>query len=302
MSFARFVFATAAITAIPSAAATASATPTFYFGADLGVSLMTQIESTRTNTGVPTNCDQWLEPVTVRGQVLPLPAGQCQPRELPSSGSEFDLDPGLAVGLNVGYAGLGPFRVEAEYLHHRQGGERVSLFVPGDPKQREFSVREEEIRNLRADNAFVNVYYDFPNLGGSALRPYMGAGFGVSWMKIDYSATSVRRGEEVLRALDPPRHPGAANKVSYTSETLSDRFWSSQLIGGMDYTLTDRIVLTGKVRYVRALSDFRDKRNPWRSLRGHASTVAPGGEPIHYGISTSNPEFWTFSIGLKSFF
>ena len=302
MHRARLAFTVAALAAVPSTVAADGDRRGFYFGAELGVSMAMPIESTRTNVGIPTNCDQWLEPVVVGGMRLPLPAESCQPRSLPASASEFDLGAGMLAGLSVGYAGVGPFRLEAEYLHRRQGGERVSLFVPGDPKQREFSVRDEEIRGLRADAVFLNVYYDFPNLGGSAFTPYVGVGLGSTRVRIDYSATSIRRGEEVLRALDPQRHPGAANKVSYASESLSDRLWSYQLVGGLDYALTERISLAGKVRYGRALGDFRQDGNSWRSLRGHASTVAPGGAPVHYGISVPGPGFWAFSLGLKSFF
>lgn len=302
MHCARLAFTVAVLAAVPSAAAADGDRRGFYFGAELGVSMAMPIESTRSHVGVPTNCDQWLEPVVVGGLRLPLPAESCQPRSLPSAANEFDLGAGVLAGLHVGYAGVGPFRLEAEYLHRRQGGERVNLFVPDDPKQREFSVREEEIRGLRADAVFLNVYYDFPNLGGSAWTPYVGVGLGSARVRIDYTATSIRRGEDVLRALDPPRHPGAANKVSYASESLSDRLWSYQLVGGLDYALTERLSLAGKVRYGRALGDFRQDGNPWRSLRGHASTVAPGGAPVHYGISVPNPGFWALSLGLKSFF
>ena len=140
----------------------------------------------------------------------------------------------MLVGVNVGYAGLGSFRIETEYLRRRQDGEKVSLFVPGDPKQKEFSVRDEELDELRIDSFFANLYYDFQNPGVSAFTPYMDVSVGTSRVKVDYSATSIRRGEDVLGALDPPRHLGAANKVSYASKTLSDWLRGYQLIVGMD--------------------------------------------------------------------
>ena len=260
------------------------------------------LESTRTNVGVPTNCDQWLDPVVIGGERLPLPADQCQPRSLPSSASKFDLGTGVLAGVNIGYAGLGPFRIEAEYLHRRQNGEKVSLFVPGDPKQKEFSVRDEEVDELRVNSFLANLYYDFQNLGASAFTPYIGVGVGVSQVKIDYSAVSIRRGEDALRALDPSRHPGVANKVSRANNTLSDWLRGYQLIAGMDYALTEQRLLTAKFRYGSALDDFRNDGNAWRSLRGHASTVAPGGAPVHYGISALGPSFWAVSIGFKFFF
>ncbi len=292
----------AVATVVATAAAADEAGRGFYFGADLGVSVARSLESTRTNVGIPTNCDQWLDPIVIGGEQLPLPAERCQPRNLPSSASEFDLGAGVLAGVHIGYTGLGPIRIEAEYFHRWQGGEKVSLFVPGDPKQREFSVRDEEIGGLRADNFFANLYYDFPDLGASAFTPYVGVGVGASRVEMDYSATSIRRGEEALRALDPPRHSGAANKVSHASETLSDWLWGYQLMAGLDYALTERRLLTAKFRYGSALGDFRDDGNAWRSLRGHASTVAPGGAPVHYGISAPLLSFWAVSLGLKFFF
>lgn len=271
----------------------------FYVGIEFGLSAGPTLDSTRTNTGIPTNCDQWLKPVVIDGLQLPLPAEQCQPRELPANANEFALGSGALAGITVGYAGEGPFRFEAEVFRYRRGGDKVDLVVPGDPKQREFSVREEEIGELRADNLFVNVYYDFAGLAGTGLRPYIGIGAGASRVGVDYSATSIRRGVDALLALEPPRHPEAANKVSYASAGLSDRLWGYQLIVGLDYPLAGGRLVTGKLRYGQALQDFVDAGIPWRSLRGHESTVAPGGAPVRYGISIPRPSFWALSIGLK---
>ena len=273
-----------------------------YVGIELGASQSRSIRSTRTNVGIPTNCDQWLPPVDIGGLRLPLPAQQCQPRSLPASTSEFDLDTGWLAGVQVGYDGHGPFRIEAEYQHRRHGGEKVSLFVPGDPKQKEFSVRDEEIDRLRSDSLFANLYYDFTQPVRFALTPYVGAGIGLSRIEIDYSAISTRRDETALRALDPPRHPGAAGQSSVADKTLSDWLWGYQLMAGVDYALTERRLLSAKLRYANTLGNFRDDSHAWRSLRGHASTVSPGGAPVHYGISTGGQSFWAISFGLRHHF
>ena len=272
----------------------------FYVGIDLGVS-MGSIESTRTNTGIGTNCDQWLEPVVVKGVRLPLPltAGTCEQRDFPAKAVEFEPGAGALAGLAVGYSGRSPFRFEVEYFHRRHGGDRKDLVIPGGPKSAEFSLREEAIRGLRADHLFANVYYDFAGLPGTGLRPFVGAGVGTSRIEVDYEGTSVRRGVDALLALDPPRHPGAANKVSHANARLTDQLWGYQLMIGADYPLRGGRLVTGKLRYGRALEDFEDAGNPWRSLRGHDSTVAPGGAPVHYRIFVPGPSFWALSIGLK---
>ena len=73
----------------------------FYAGIELGAAESRSIKSTRTNVGIPTNCDQWLPPVNLGGLQLPLPADQCQPRSLPASTSKFDLDTGWLASVQV---------------------------------------------------------------------------------------------------------------------------------------------------------------------------------------------------------
>ena len=149
-----------------------------YVGADVGVSIPNDLESTRTNNGIPTNCDQWLEGDTLNdGTTVPLPLEQCSPSALPSSPNRFDLGAGFLAGVHLGYA-LHGFRLEAEYFRREQSGERSDLNVPGDPKQAEFVERSEKIRDFRTDNFFANAYYDFHNVLSSRLTPYLGLGLG----------------------------------------------------------------------------------------------------------------------------
>ena len=150
-----------AVLLLPAAGAGASGTNAsrgFYLSADLGVSSVPHdLESTRTNNGISTNCDQWLERDTLNdGTVVPLPLDQCSPRALPASPSRFDLDAGVLAGVQLGYA-LRGFRLEAEYFRRGHDGEKLSLVVPGDEKQQEFVERSETIDDFRADHFFVNL-------------------------------------------------------------------------------------------------------------------------------------------------
>ena len=291
---AKLVSAALAWLALPVAAAAEG----FYIGADLGLSLASKLESTRTNVGVPTNCDQWLGAATLNdGTAVPLPIEQCMPRPLPASPSKFDLDAGWLAGLNAGYA-LGALRIEAEYFHRRHSGEKLDLIVPGDPKQVEFTERSEEIGNLRGSNLFVNLYYDFGASGSAKLQPYIGAGLGLMRARIGYRGTSVRNSDPAaLLALG--RNPNAAGTTSRADDRLSDNLLGFQLITGADYALSERQALTLKLRYGNAFGDFESDGNSWRPLRDHESTVAPGGAPIRYGIEASGLGFWSLSLGLK---
>ena len=159
------VFMMVVLLAITDAgAAEITARQGFYVGADIGVSVPNDLESTRTNNGIGTNCDQWLGADALNdGSTVPLPLDQCSPSALPKKTTGFDLGTGVLAGVNVGYA-LDDFRLEAEYFRRQQSGERLGLNVPGDPKQAEFVERSEKISDFRADNFFANVYYDFHNM------------------------------------------------------------------------------------------------------------------------------------------
>ena len=278
----------------------------FYFGADIGISVPNDLESTRTNNGISTNCDQWLAGDTLNdGTTVPLPLEQCSPRTLPKRTTNFDLGTGFLAGVNLGYA-LRDFRLEAEYFRREQSGERSALNVPGDPKQAEFVERSEKISDFRADNFFANVYYDFHNMLSAKFTPYLGVGLGVMHVQMDYSGTSIRtNNRDTLQALG--RNRNAAGLASLADEVLSDTLFGYQWIAGLDYAWSERFSVGLKFRYGDAFSDFEDGDNAWKPLRGHASTVGPTPEtganlPIGYDIQADDLSFWGISLNFKYFF
>ena len=279
----------------------------FYMGMDLGAAVPHELESQRTNTGIPTNCDQWLAAATLPDGVavpLPLEHSGCRPSALPRSPLRFDLDTGVLAGLSVGYA-LNGLRLEAEYVYRRHEGERLPLTVAGDPKQQEFVQRDEEVGALRGNQFFANVYYDFHDRVSPTLTPYMGLGVGFMTVEIDYSATSVRTGDR-QRMIDLGRNPNAAGLTSAADEVLSDTLAGYQLTAGLDYALSDRLSLGVKVRFGDSFGEFRDGGNPWKPLRGHESPVGPPGTPggdlpVHYEVRADNLGMWGISLGIKYF-
>ena len=278
----------------------------FYAGIELGAAMATSLESTRTNVGVNTECDRYLDSYTYPdGKSVPLPRAQCDPRPLAARANAFDLDTGMLAGVAAGYAGAGPARFEAEYFYRRHGGEKVDLIVPGDPKQAETVERNEEIGSLHTHNFFANVYFDMR--GESRFTPWLGFGLGATRAQIDYTATTVRADPETLEELIEDgvltrTNPHAGGTTSRADDTMSDWLWSYQLIAGLDYALGPDRALTAKVRYGTSFSDFSDGGKAWKPLRGHESTVGPGDAPIHYGIDASGFGFWALSLGLKFYF
>ena len=276
----------------------------FYFGTDTGASMAPGIESTRSNVGIPTNCDQWLEEFTFDdGDTVPLPLEDCIPRALPGSPNPFDLGGGLLAGAKVGYA-VHNFRVEAEFLHREQSGDHLPLIVPGDEKQLEFVERSEKISDFRTNGFFANLHYDFNGMSDK-LVPHLGVGLGFMRTTMDYSATSIRTNDrEELIGLG--RNPAAAGTASLANEVLSDNLPGYQLTAGLTYAFGERFFAGIKLRYGGALGDFEDGDNPWKPLRGHASTVGPPGEPggdlpVRYGITVGGLNFWGVSVVLNHY-
>ncbi len=273
-----------------------------YFGMQAGVSYPGEYESTRTNNGIPTNCDQWLPGETLNnGTMVPLPLSQCSPRVFPASPNIFDLGKGILAGVQAGYA-LKGLRIEAEYFRRGQGGALLPLIVPGDEKQVEFVERSEKISDFRTDHFFANLYYDFNGMLSPIAIPYLGVGVGLARQQMFYSAASIRTNDrERMRQLGRNTH--AAGLASLADDTLSDRMYGFQFLAGVDYVLGERFTAGLKLRYGRS-GEFLDGENQWRLLRGHESTVGPDSGtgydmPVQYEIKGSGSHFWGVSLGLR---
>lgn len=271
-----------------------------YVGAEIGGLAPGDVSLTRTNHGVPTNCDQWLGGHDLDGDGVddvPLPPGQCAPRALPASANDVDLSTGLLAAASVGIARR-RLRVELEYLHRRQGGATASLVVPGDPKQQEFVRREEGADDMRVDSLFANLHWEFPTVAGGKWTPYVGGGVGAMRVASDYTATSVRTSDAAaLIALG--RNPNAAGTTSRAAAGLSDTLTGWQVLAGARYALGEDRSLNVKLRYADAFGDFSARGNRWRTLRDHASTVAPGGAPVLYDIDAGDLGSWGVSVGFE---
>lgn len=123
---------------------------------------------------------------------------------------------------------------------------------------------------------------------------------------MDYSGTSIRTNNRD-RLYELGRNRNAAGLASLADEVLSDTLFGYQWIAGVDYAWSERFSVGLKFRYDDAFSNFEDGDNPWKPLRGHASTVGPPGTPgsnlpIRYDIQADDLSFWGISLNLKYFF
>lgn len=232
----------------------------FYFGMQAGVSLPGEYESTRTNYGIPTNCDQWLPGETLNdGTPVPLPLSQCAPHLFPGSPNGFELGEGILAGVQAGYV-LRALRIEVEFYRRGQSGAFLPMVIPGDAKQVEFVERSEKISDFRTDNLFANLFYDFRGMLSPNATPYLGVGAGLARQKLFYSAVSVRTNDRE-RMWQLGRNSHAAGLASLTDVGLSDRIFSYQFLAGVDYAVDERFSAGLKLRY-RRVGEFLDGENP----------------------------------------
>ncbi len=278
----------------------------WYGGLDLGIAMPGDLDTHSTDTDVPTNCDQHFNNVAVDidGDKGPanLPFNLSDPKCARGQDvweNNFDLDNGPLLGLNVGHSWSSGLRLEAEYFYRQHDGEDSQFGTIAGGKDAEFSEMTERLDNFHGHQFFGNVYYDFHNVLPKAI-PYIGGGIGVIVAKVDYSAKFHRNSDpEIMKQYG--RHPDAAGTLTSEDKKLSDSLWGYQLMAGIDYPLTESLLLGVKVRYVDFSSDFKDG-DSWDKLRGHESTIEPGGAEVRYKLKTDDLDFWGVSLNLKHFF
>ncbi len=134
------------------------------------------------------------------------------------------------------------------------------------------------------------MYVDFPGRG--RLTPY--AGVGVGRAQLDY-------GDLWARDPDPAAIGNAAGllneaevqrNLAGTSTSkqgkLDDRLTGYQIVGGVDYALSDSLSVGVKVRWVQ-LGKFVEEGIAWERLRSHPSELRlDGSEPVTFRIRTDD--------------
>jgi len=293
-----FAAGVAALLGIPEAGAQ-SARSGWYGGLEVGAASPGAIGIRGRSDDVPTNCDGHFPDMVLDGRMLPLALDHPDCTG-PAEGwrSRFDISSGPLLGLQAGYAWQS-WRFEAEYSHRRHaGGSSDSTITAGD-KEAEFVYGVEELRDIRSDALFGNVYRDYPGAFGG-LTPYVGGGVGLLGIGTAYGSAYHRNPDrDVIQALG--RHPAAAGTLSAQDADLSDRLWGVQLMGGLDRPLAGGLVLGVKIRYVTLRGKFSDGAAP-DVLRSHEPTVAPGAREVVNTLATDDLGYWGISLALKNYF
>ena len=114
---------------------------------------------------------------------------------------------------------------------------------------------EDRTGSISSQNVFANVYVDFP--GRSRLTPYVGVGGGIGRTELDYGDLWARNPDPdaIGTAAGLPNEAEIRRNLAATTTSkqaeLHDRLTGYQVLGGVDYAMSDAVSLGVKVRWVR---------------------------------------------------
>ncbi len=276
-----------------------------YVGLELGFVNAEGLSSDLSGINHPTQCDQLLkddDPAT-DDRVVDLSNPACNVGDIPQtlSANSFDLGNELLGGISVGYV-RDRVRIELEYSHRVYDGSDSSPWrIPGSntplaSKNNEVSELDppsERISNFDAHQLFVNAYYDFPN--SSRWTPYLGAGFGWARTRFDYIARFLRKTH--AQGYPPDKPPAAAGTLGYWDTRISETLFGFQLLGGLDYALSENLSMGIKARWAE-FEDFSHS-GTWDLIRSHEPVQADGVTPWRSTLEFDDVEYWAVSYVVK---
>ncbi len=279
----------AALVPGPAAAQSASG---FYLSQEIGPNLAPGVELLGNSNDRASRCDEFINP---RYAEVP---GCTDPNRGSGAGwkTAFDRAAGVLAGLAAGYRFGGRLRVEAEWFHRESGYDRTApvTSATGDTLGKlggEIQRADNRLGSISSHNVFANVFVDFP--GRSRLTPFVGFGGGVGLTELDYGDLWARNPDPAAIATAaglPNEAEIRQNLAATTSSTqveLEDRLPAYQLLGGVDYAMSDAVSLGVKVRWVRS-GRFLAEGIEWERLRSHPSQLRlDGSEPVTFRIRTA---------------
>jgi len=299
----KYAFAGGADVGGASGAAAGADRDGMYVGLDLGMVFPEDIDSEAGDNDVGTGCDSHIFNPPLETDPAVCGSGD-------SWSNSFNPDTGLLGGVHVGWF-HGNLRTELEYFHWAADGDSgpIEDFNDFTGKNAEFQFQNESVDNITAHNLFANVYYDFAS--HSRFTPYLGAGLGWQKISFDYTGIFLRNTRAVF---EDPRNgltarTAAAGTVTHIEKELDDDMFGYQLMAGVDYALTERLMLGGKLRYMR-FDDFDGGRHEYDQLRSHESrTTDPVSDPgnpnsrvVRHRFEIDELETWALSLNLKYLF
>ena len=276
-----------------------------YIGFEEGGPRARAAKSSQTFLNHPTRCDTLLYP---EGLTPPNDAA-CDAHEATTSlTNSFDIGTGFGYGSTVGLT-FGALRAELDFRLRSHGRDTRPIKVAGGDealtgKKSEWAVAPvETLSDVRAEEVFLNLYYDFENR--TRWTPYAAAGIGLAQIEAHYAASFVRKPEQEYLAVEfVPDWPeeakrAAAGTVSLLDAEISGWVPGYQFIVGLDMNLGEAL-LGIKVRWGR----FGEltTTTEYDLVRSHAPVQADGVSPFGVDIGLGGLGYREVAVVIKHYF
>ena len=276
--------------------------------ASIGVGFAAErVDASASGINHPTRCDRLLysDPLTA-----PTDATCTDNSVRHISNGSFKLGEALVGSASFGIA-WHRARIEAEFLGRTHGGDTVLLSTRSDNPALEGKASEwssdnppyHRISDFRAQQLFLNVYYDF--VLNSVWTPYIGAGVGLARVRTNYTVSFQRRtlaDGYVAAAGGNPDQPeewqlAAAGTLSLLDTKLGDETFGYQIVAGMERALSDRVSTFLTVRWAW-FDDINDK-DVWDSIRSHRPVQADGITPFKTDQALNGVGGFAATVGVR---
>ena len=164
---------------------------------------------------------------------------------------DLDADDGAAFEISIGRA-MGAFRLELALAQRKNDVEQKFTgitYLDGSPTVEKQDSNYQSEDDSRADDLTtrtlsLNAYYDF-SLPGSRFTPYLGAGVGVSFVELSgvYFEARYSCKNPAMDCDMPEQYDGRQ------SEDLTDTVLSAHLHAGLDYRVSEKMLVGVKLTY-----------------------------------------------------
>ena len=277
----------------------------FYVGFEEGGPRARTANSSQTFLNHPTRCDVLLYPEGL----TPPDDVACDAREAATAiTNSFDVGTGFGYGSTVGLS-FGAIRLELDFRMRGHGRDTRPIKVAdgnealGGKRAEWATAPLETLSDVRADEGFLNLYYDYENR--TRWTPYVGAGMGLAQVEAHYAASFVRKPEPEYLAIDfVPDWPEEAKRAAAGTANLLNAEISGwtpgfQFIAGLDMNLGELLVGV-KVRWGR----FREltTTTEYDLIRSHAPVQADGVTPFSVDIDLGGLGYREVALVMKYYF
>ena len=285
----------------------------FYVSGELGINFGESLDTTGSSNDRASVCDGYINPIYATVTQTPGYEGyNCTGPNRGATGdwsNSISSDEGILLGTAIGYRMQDSrFRVELEYFYRDTGYDEDSDVYSasgesGDKLEQELVRTIDRVGDMTSHNLFANVYMDFAN--DSKFTPYVGVGVGFGMTDMDFGFVAQRRLDPNTIFTVPDTLPDVRSRLAGTAtisdKELDDTLFGYQVMAGVDYALTESLLLGVKGRWV-SFDSFKDGSD-YNSLRSHPSNLRlDGSEPVEYRLKVDDIEMFGVSMNLKYLF